>query len=211
MLSNLNQDIKFNAVAGVADAKASDILWAGRQVGKTPRKDIALSAAIKPATAATVATLDAEKLAMLLTDSSEAYIRRVKLQRLEIGGSCELSFSYETMLNMLTAPAERTKRLVSTASIRALMQDAMYKTAVSAVIAAEKLETWNRLSREFFPIITASEAVISDSRSSARDAVVVRGMEIAVAMPSGSESRTLLEAALSILAEIPTSELSDSI
>lgn len=208
--ASVNQTIKFTVITGSEEAKASQTLWTGRQVGKQPRKDIALSTAIIPCTATEITKLDAAKLATLLSDETAAYIRRVKLQRMELGDTCELSFNYETMLNMLTAPATRTKRLVSTSTVRAMLLSSEYREAAVKILG-NKLDAWKRIfGGEFAPLATAQDAKVQTARAGVRDTVVLRCMEIAARMPEG-EHRLVLEAVSEMLAELETAELDDSI
>jgi hypothetical protein len=206
-----DQKIKFTAVVGSENAKASETLLTGRQVGKTPRKDITLSVAIKPASAETITMLDSSKLAILLSDATKDYIRTVKLQRMELNDSIELTFNYETMLNILTSAQQRSKKLVSTASIRALLADVIFINARNIVVAKEKQETFNRLSREFMPLCYAGEPIIDTARSNARDIFVLRTCEIAATMKEGCEQRVLLTAAMEILAQVAVTDLSDAV
>ena len=206
------QRIKFTAVAGSAEQKGTATLWTGRQASeKFPRKDILLSREIIPANEADIAMLDKSKLAMLLTDATEKYIRTNKTGKLGIGSSVEVSFDYEVMLNMLVAPSERSKKLVTVASIRALLNDALFKTAVAVVIAPEKVENFNRLSREFFPLVCAQDAAISDARAKARDILVLRCAQISLVLPESCEQKLLFDAIVDILGSLEVSTDCDSI
>jgi hypothetical protein len=208
------QCIKFSAIAGDESedaARESSTLWQGRKIGKQARKNIMLSTPILLATEFDINRLDPAKLAILLNDEIAAYIRRVKLQRLEIGSSIELRFNFETMLNMLTAPATRTKKLVSSSSVKAMLLSSDYKNAVLAVIPQPKQEAWNRIfSREFAPLATADTPMLAFARSTVRDTVCVRCIEIASIMPL-ADNRLILEAVAELLADITPCELDDSI
>lgn len=208
--ANATQTVKFTVITGSAEAKPSATLWTGRQVGKQPRKDIQLSQAINACSAAEIAAMPTEKLATLLTDETAAYIRRVKLQRMELGNTLELSFSYTQMLDILTSPAARTKRLVSTSTVRALLLASEYRDAAAAVLGV-KLDAWKRVfGSEFAPLATANDASVQSARAGVRDTVVIRCLEIAAVMPE-CEHKLVLEAVAELLAELPTAELDDSI
>ncbi len=219
--------VKISAMAGIEDviidgkvtregSKETAVSWIGRKVGKAARKDLHLSCAIPKIAAAQIAALDAEKVATIINDEWLAYIRRVKCQRLDIGSSIELTFpelpnAYaQTVINMLSAPAERAKKLVSTSTIRALLLDEGYKLAATAVMGS-KLEAWKRIGeKEMMPLTCAQDAKVATARSTARDNAVLRMVEIAAQMPD-SEHKTVLEGAAEILAELETIDLDDSI
>ena len=206
------QTITFNFITGSENAKPSETLWTGRQVGKQPRKDIALSNAIRKVTAAEVQNLDHEKLAILFNDEVDAYIRRVKLQRAEIGTTITLTWNNETMLAMLTAPATRTKQLVSSASIRAMILSEEYKAALKMAIPEAKHENWKRIfEREFAPLICAIDASVSTTRATVRDTVVLRMIEISQHMLVDSQQRLIMEASAELLADMEVRDLEDSI
>ena len=206
-----NQTIKFTVIAGTEEAKQSPTLWTGRQIGKQVRKDVSLSAAILPCTETELQGFaNYAKLAILLTDETAAYIRRVKMQRMELGDSIELTFNYEQMLDILTSPATRIKKLVSTSSIRALILSSDYRTACATILGA-KLDNWKRIAdKEMLFLAVAQDAAVATDRASIRDAVVVRCMEIAAIMPQG-DNRMVLEAAAELLADVPVADLDNSI
>lgn len=204
------------AIAGTADAKESATLWTGRQVGKAQRKDLQLSQPLPTITAQQVAALDPEQVAIVLNDEFLAYVRRVKCQRLNIGDKIELMLpvaasEFATMaLRMLSAPATRTKKLVSTATVRALLLSATYKAAAAATLGT-KLDAWNRVfGQEFAPLATATDARIATTRTTVRDTVVLRCMEIAAVMPE-SQEKLVLEAVAELLSELEAADLDDSI
>lgn len=208
--------IKVTAIAGSDEAKESATLWTGRQVGKAPRKDLQLSYALPTILPATVSSLDAEKVALILNDEFAAYVRRVKCQRMEIGNTIELSFPLNAaacaamMVNMLSAPATRVKKLVSTSSIRAMLLSSDYREA-AALVMGDKLDAWKRVGeREMLPLATAQDAKVNIARAKVRDTAVVRCMEIAALMPEG-DNRLVLEAAAELLAELEVADLDDSI
>ncbi len=213
--------LRIFAVAGIeegeAASKESATYWLGRKVGKAPRKDLQLSIAIPQVSATEIAALDPAKLALLLNDEFAAYIRRVKCQRIEIGAAIELMLPSnaqafaELALAMLTAPAQRAKKLVSAASIRALLLSSEYKAAALAAFG-DKLATWQRIGeREMLPLAYAADAKVATDRADVRDKAVIRMLEIATMMPEGNEGRVVLEAASELLAEVPTVALDDSI
>lgn len=209
--------LRITAIPGTDAATESASLWIGRAAGhKKLRKDLQLSSALPVVTAAMIPLLDAEKLAMILNDDWQAYIRRVKCQRLNIGDSVELALAAHPedyaiqVLTMLSAPATRTKRLVSTASIRAMLLSAEYKAAAKHVMG-DKLDSWTRIGeREFIPLSVAQDGKVATNRAHVRDNVVIRMLEIAALMPEG-EHRLVMEAAAELLAELETVELDDSI
>lgn len=213
--------LRIAAVAGIeegeAAAKESQTYWLGRKVGKAPRKDLQLSCAIPQVSAAEIAQLDPAKLALLLNDEFSAYVRRVKCQRIEIGAAIELMLPSNAQafadlaLAMLTAPAQRAKKLVSAASIRALLLSSEYKAAALAAFG-DKLATWQRIGeREMMPLAYAADAKVATDRADVRDKAVLRILEIAAMMPEASEHRVVLEAASELLAEVPAVALDDSI
>jgi hypothetical protein len=212
--------LKFEAVAGSEEAKQSAIYWLGRQAGKQQRKDICLSESIPQITSAQIqqlAVAQLEQIATVLNDSFEAYLRRVKCQRLEIGGSLQVQMPRslqqftESAIRMLSAPAERAKKLVSTSSIRELLRSEAYKQAALQVMA-EKYPAWQRVGeREMLSLVCSNDAALHSSRASVRDTAVVRCMEIAALMPADSSERTVLEAAAEMLAEVETRDIDDSI
>lgn len=213
--------LRIEAIAGIEEgenaAKETSTYWIGRKIGKAPRKDLQLSAALPVFSAQHVAALSMEKLAALLTDEFAAYVRRVKCQRIEIGAAVELMLPVdgatcaELALNMLTAPAQRAKKLVSAASIRALLLSAEYKEAAKAVFG-EKVATWQRIGeREMLPLAYATDAKVAKDRADVRDKAIIRCMEIAALMPEGNSNRAVLEAAAGLLEEVQTVELDDSI
>jgi hypothetical protein len=209
-------NISITAIAGSEEAKESATLWTGRQVGKAPRKDLQLTQALPQISAATIAALDAEKVALILNDEFMAYVRRVKCQRMEIGNITTLAFPINEvkcaamMVNMLSAPATRVKKLVSTSSIRAMLLSSEYREA-AALVMGDKLDAWKRVGeREMLPLATAQDAKIATNRAKVRDTAIVRCMEIAALMPAG-DNRLVLEAAAELLADIEVADLDDSI
>lgn len=208
--------IRIEAIAGNEAAKESTTLWTGRQVGKAPRKDLQLSNALPQIEAATIASLDATKVALILNDEFAAYVRRVKCQRMEIGQAIELAFPVDEvdcatlMVNMLSAPATRVKKLVSTSSVRAMLLSSDYRDA-AALVMGEKLDAWKRVGeREMLPLATAQDAKVATARAKVRDTAVVRCMEIAALMPAG-DNKLVLEAAAELLAELEVVDMDDSI
>ena len=116
----------------------------------------------------------------------------------------------QTVINMLSAPAERAKKLVSTSTIRALLLDEGYKLAAAKVMGG-KMEAWKRIGeKEMMPLTCAVDGKVATARSNARDNSVLRMVEIAAQMPEG-EHRTVLEGAAEILAELETIDLDDTI
>lgn len=220
--ANASEAAKFNltisAVAGSDGAKESATLWIGRQIGKAPRKDLQLSQAIPQIGASLIAQLDAERIATIINDEFLAYVRRVKCQRLDLAGNSSItlplpvdSLAYANLVvNMLSAPATRAKRLVSTSSLRALVLCSEYKDAAKHVLGI-KLDAWQRVGeREMLPLAVAQDARVATARASVRDAVVIRCMEIAALMPEG-EQRLVLEAAAEMLADVEIADMDDSI
>ena len=135
---------------------------------------------------------------------------------MDIGSSIELALPIdsadycEMVINMLSAPATRAKKLVSTTSIRALLLSEEYKKAAVAVMGA-KLEAWKRIGeREMLPLSVATDGKVATARATVRDNAVIRCIEIAAAMPEG-EHRTVLEAAAELLSELETADVDDSI
>ena len=205
-----SQTIKLTVIAGTEEAKPSATLWTGRQIGKQQRKDISLSNAIQPCTIEELEAMDKAKLCILLTDETAAYIRRVKAQRMNIADSIELSFTYETMLSMLTSPATRVKKLVSSSSIRAMLLSSEYKAAALAILGT-KLGAFKRIGeKEMLPLAVATDARVATTRSAVRDTVVIRCLEIAAVMPQG-DNRLVLEAAAELLQDVLVGDLDDSI
>lgn len=211
-------NLTISAIAGSEGAKESTTLWIGRHVGKAPRKDLQLSQAIPQISAALITSLDAEKVALIINDEFNAYVRRVKCQRLDLAGNSSITLplpvdalAYAQMVvQMLSAPATRAKRLVSTASIRALLLCSEYKEAARTVLGA-KLDSWQRVGeREMLPLAVAQDARVATARAAVRDVVVIRCMEIAALMPQG-EQRLVLEAAAEMLADVEIADMDDSI
>lgn len=210
--------LRISAIAGTEDAKESDTLWIGRQIGKAPRKDLQLSQELPKVAAAQVAKLDAEKVALIINDEFAAYVRRVKCQRLDLAGNSSIELMLpvqadvyaEMVVSMLSAPATRTKRLVSTATIRAMLLSSEYKTAALQVLGA-KLDAWRRVGeREMLPAAVAQDARIPTARANVRDTAVVRCMEIAALMPD-CEHKLVLVAAAELLADVQVADTDDSI
>jgi hypothetical protein len=208
------QTIKYTIIKGDESETQpceSSILQKGRKIGTKPRIDIQLSSAQKPCTTDEIATMDVSKLSILLTDSVAAYIRRVKIQRLAVNESIELTFNYNQMLNILTSPCERSKKLISTSSIRALKLSSSYKAAVLATIAPDKRGNWDRLAHnEFYPLLHTTDASINPLRAAIRNTIATRMADIAVAMPDGAEQALLL-AMSQALEELPVVDMSDSV
>lgn len=210
--------IKIIAIRGTEEAKESATNWLGRQSSNKniPRKDLAISAEIPKIAATQLASLDQEKLAQIINDEWLAYIRRVKCQRLSIGDSVEIALKAraseyaEQVINMLSAPAERAKKLVSSSTVRALLLDEDYKLNAAAVMK-EKLDAWTRIfNKEFALLATAQDAKCDSRRAKVRDNCVIRCMEIAERMKE-SEHKAVLSATAEILAELETIDLDDSI
>ena len=213
-----NITLKICAIAGTDDTtKDSPLLWTGRRVGKGARKDLSLSQQIPLVLASTISALDLAQLATILNTEWQNFIRRQKCQRLEIGGSIELTLpaaqvDYAALVvRMLSAPTERALKLVSAASIRALLLADTYKLAAVAVMG-NKLEAWRRIGeREMMPTCYAQDPVLSTARATARDNSVLRMIEIAERMPTGDANRAVLEECANLLAAVELLDFDDMI
>jgi hypothetical protein len=117
------------------------------------------------------------------------------------------------MLEMLTSAAVRTKRLVSSASIRALLLTSDYQTARNRVIPEAKRDNWKRIGeQEFMPLCIATDAAVSTLRATVRTTVVLRILDIASQIPDESNtSRMILEALAEMLADLEIKDFDDSI
>lgn len=203
---------------GACTETASSTLWIGRKIGRAPIKCMELSAAIPAISAGSIPALDTVKLAAALTDVHLEYIRRVKCQRLNLGDKLELHFpadadEYATsVLNLLTSPAQRAKKLVSGSSIRAALLSAEYKHARDIAVAENRRDAFIRIvERELLPLVTAADAVVATERATVRDTAVVRLHEIVALLPDACQHKEVLAAAADMLAELPTGDLSDAI
>lgn len=214
--------LKIVAITGAEGAKETETLWTGRQVGKQPRKDLMLSRELPKLTDEMVTMLSrsgefAAKIATIINDEFAAYVRRVKCQRLDIGSSIELMLpvaasDFAAMaVNMLSAPATRAKKLVSSTSIRAMLLSDIYKAAAKLVMGT-KLDNWQRIGeKEMIPLAYATDAQVDTKRATVRDNVVIRMIEIAAIMPEDNEHRIVLEAAAELLSEVEVADLDNSI
>lgn len=215
--------ITIRAIAGAEGAENSSTYWKGRQASKTaPRKDLVLSNALPRILADDILASPElfAGIAEIVNDAHEAYVRRVKCQRLEVAGTNNITLFYPVRRNkstqfivaMLTEEMKRgrEKKLVSTSSLREMKLSSDYKIAAAAFMGA-RLENWKRIFEvEFLPLVTCADAAIRAERESVRDKVCANMLSIAALMQENSQHKVVLEAAAEILADVSVQEFGHS-
>ena len=216
------QTIRITGVAHQEGTEESTTLWVGRKIG-SKQKDLQLSRELP-----TVSSYELQmflgneaneamykEVAQVLSDEYERYVRTVKCQRLEVGDFIELTVPREPsdfipwLLKLLTSPAQRAKRLLSTSSVRAMRMSSEYKTALAFAIPAEKQEAFKRISDEFFGLATAQDATCALERVKVRDVFVTRLMTIVARMPEGNAHTSVLMAAVESISKLSSTALND--
>jgi len=167
-----NQTITLRAVAPLEGSEESSTLWVGGRANST--RNIALSQALPQITAADVALLPAEQLAAFINESATTYIKRVKVQRLELGDSVSLTLPSDglelalTYLTMLTE-GSRTRKELTAATIRDAINSDQFK-AVLSLYCQEKAIAPDAFKRlvidEHLRRCTAGDFCIYQSRAS---------------------------------------------
>lgn len=204
--------IQFRAVAPLEGSEESPILWVGGRANST--RNIALSQPLPEITAASIAAIPADILASFINDSFATYIKRVKVQRMELGDSITLSLptdETELALTMLTSLTEgsRTRKELTGATVRDAINSDAFKATVTAYCTAKNIspDNFKRLVvDEFLRSCTRESFGIYQSRAAVAAKAVAHLAAICATITQAGDSKTarVLELAIQAISNAPT-------
>lgn len=206
--ANQQTTITFRAVAPLEGSEESSTLWAGGRANST--RNIALSQPLPEINAADIAALPAEQLAEFINSSFLAYVKRVKVQRMELGDSISITLpsgGMELAITMLTTLTEgsRTRKELTAATIRDAINSDAFKAALAAYCQQRSIapDAFKRLViDEHLKRCTAGDFCIYQSRASiaAKATAHIAALSAIIRQANPTAARTLELAAQAIAA-----------